>query len=137
MCEPTYRLGMGWREDLRDRLTPRSRVGSAPQPACPACAAERTVRTIDRELYCPTCGHVWTGRVAHVWRASVPLTDSQPPPLCPQCGNSMIYEAVARQPAPTAGGDAATVSAHAGYYKRAHCLHCDHVVEPPTKYDEH
>jgi hypothetical protein len=128
---------VGWREDLQNRLNPRSRAGPASEPACPECAAQRTIRTIDRGLYCPACGHLWTGNVARVWRAYAPVADSQSPPLCPQCALAMTYEDVARQPGPTAGGDVAAARLHAGYYRRAHCFHCDHVVEPPTKYDEH
>jgi len=128
---------MGWREDLRDRLNPRSRVDSASQPACPECAAQRTVRTIERAFYCPACGHTWTLAGTRTWRTFVPMNDSQPPPLCPQCGNAMTDEDIARQPGRSAGVGVPEVWMHPGYYKRARCLRCDHVVEPPTKYDEH
>jgi hypothetical protein len=75
VCESTYRQDVGWRDDLQDRLNPRSRGGCASQPACPGCAAQRTVQTIDRALYCPTCGHVWTADVTHAWRTFVLVND--------------------------------------------------------------
>jgi len=57
---------MGWREDLERRQQPTRRVAPAPQPPCPDCAANRTIQTIDRALFCPSCGHIWkpiAGRV--------------------------------------------------------------------------
>jgi hypothetical protein len=50
---------MGWREDLLRRQQPAMRVVPAPQPPCPDCAAKRTIQTIDRALFCPSCGRVW------------------------------------------------------------------------------
>ena len=82
-----YRRKVGWREDL-ERHDPASRRGSAPQPACPDCGAQRTVHTIDRALYCPNCDHTWnvdrTCRQNAAYRAYA-CVPTPPPKLGPAC----------------------------------------------------
>ena len=66
---------MGWREELQDRERLTSRRPARPQPACPECAAQRTIQTIDRALYCPNCGLVWS--LIDVVLSSLPPTESR------------------------------------------------------------
>src|SRR6266550_7500374 len=90
--------GVGWREDLHRRLKLRGQRDAVNEPACPECAAARTIPTVDRGFVCPTGEHVWTAEAPRTWRTFVPVTDSQSPPFCPQCGIPMTHEDARREP---------------------------------------
>jgi len=108
-------------------------IGSATAPACPECTDTRTVSTIDRALYCPTCGHTWREDVPRLGRTFVPKADSPPRPLCPQCGTPMTYEDAAREPGQTAGSAMPAVWVDEEFFKHARCRRCGHLDRPVSR----
>jgi ribosomal protein L37AE/L43A len=93
---------VGWRQDLRRRLARPGQLGAEPQLACPECSDTKTVSTIDRGLYCPTCGHVWAEELPRIGRtfANQPLSRSRRP-LKTHSHISEVSAREARHPSPT------------------------------------
>ena len=54
------------------------------------------------------------------------MSDPVLPTTCEICGGPMTREIVERRPDP----DGPTHDAHPGYYERATCQRCNHIVEP-------
>lgn len=96
---------MGWHDGLHRRRKRPSEHGAECQPACPECpecSDTRTVSTINRALYCPTCGHVWTEDVPRIGRTFVnqPVSRSRRA-LENQSHISDLSAREARHPSPT------------------------------------